>query len=71
MWLGNAAPTPQECIEFVDYAYQPSLREQDISAIVEEMGKVDEVKAITSMLHARQKTAEMYQLSSKCLQRVL
>ncbi len=54
--LENAAPTPQERIEFVDYVLTSYLEwNKSISAIVEEMGKVDEVKAIISMLHARQK----------------
>lgn len=70
--LENAAPTPQERIEFVDYVLASYLEwNKSISAIVEEMGKVDEVKAIISMLHARQKdrrnTTEVLEMSSKSL----
>ena len=70
--LENAAPTPQERIEFVDYVLTSYLEwNKSISAIVEEMGKVDEVKAIISMLHARQKdrrnTTEVLEMSSKSL----
>lgn len=70
--LENAAPTPQERIEFVDYVLASYLEwSKSISAIVEEMGKVDEVKAIISMLHARQKdrqnTTEVLEMSSKSL----
>ena len=70
--LENAAPTSQERIEFVDYVLASYLEwNKSISAIVEEMGKVDEVKAIISMLHARQKdrrnTTEVLEMSSKSL----
>ena len=70
--LENAASTPQERIEFVDYVLTSYLEwNKSISAIVEEMGKVDEVKAIISMLHARQKdrrnTTEVLEMSSKSL----
>jgi len=70
--LENVAPTPQERIEFVDYVLTSYLEwNKSISAIVEEMGKVDEVKAIISMLHARQKdrrnTTEVLEMSSKSL----
>ena len=70
--LENAAPTPQERIEFVDYVLASYLEwNKSISTIVEEMGKVDEVKAIISMLHARQKdrqnTTEVLEMSSKSL----
>ena len=70
--LENAAPTPQERIEFVDYVLASYLEwNKSISAIVEEMGKVDEVKAIISILHARQKdrrnTTEVLEMSSKSL----
>lgn len=70
--LEKAAPTPQERIEFVDYVLASYLEwNKSISAIVEEMGKVDEVKAIISMLHARQKdrqnTTEVLEMSSKSL----
>ncbi len=70
--LENAAPTPQERIEFVDYVLASYLEwNKSISAIVDEMGKVDEVKAIISMLHARQKdrqnTTEVLEMSSKSL----
>ena len=70
--LENAAPTPQERIEFVDYVLTSYLEwNKSISAIVEEMGKVDEVKAIISRLHARQKdrrnTTEVLEMSSKSL----
>lgn len=70
--LENAASTPQERIEFVDYVLTSYLEwNKSISAIVEEMGKVDEVKAIISMLHAHQKdrrnTTEVLEMSSKSL----
>lgn len=70
--LENVAPTPQERIEFVDYVLTSYLEwNKSMSAIVEEMGKVDEVKAIISMLHARQKdrrnTTEVLEMSSKSL----
>ncbi|WP_314952681.1 nitrilase-related carbon-nitrogen hydrolase [Lancefieldella parvula] len=70
--LGNAASTPQERIEFVDYVLTSYLEwNKSISAIVEEMGKVDEVKAIISMLHAHQKDrrniTEVLEMSSKSL----
>lgn len=70
--LENAAPTPQERIEFVDYVLASYLEwNKSISAIVEEMGKVDEVKTIISMLHRRQKdrrnTTEILEMSSKSL----
>ena len=70
--LENAAPTSQERIEFVDYVLASYLEwNKSISAIVEEMGKMDEVKAIISMLHARQKdrrnTTEVLEMSSKSL----
>ena len=70
--LENVAPTPQERIEFVDYVLTSYLEwNKSISAIVEEMGKVDEVKTIISMLHARQKdrrnTTEVLEMSSKSL----
>lgn len=70
--LENAASTPQERIEFVDYVLASYLEwNKSISAIVEEMGKVDEVKAIISILHARQKdrrnTTEVLEMSSKSL----
>lgn len=70
--LENAASTPQERIEFVDYVLTSYLEwNKSITAIVEEMGKVDEVKAIISMLHAHQKdrrnTTEVLEMSSKSL----
>lgn len=70
--LENAASTPQKRIEFVDYVLTSYLEwNKSISAIVEEMGKVDEVKAIISMLHAHQKdrrnTTEVLEMSSKSL----
>lgn len=70
--LENAASTPQERVEFVDYVLTSYLEwNKSISAIVEEMGKVDEVKAIISMLHAHQKdrrnTTEVLEMSSKSL----
>ena len=70
--LENAASTSQERIEFVDYVLTSYLEwNKSISAIVEEMGKVDEVKAIISMLHAHQKdrrnTTEVLEMSSKSL----
>lgn len=70
--LENAVSTPQERIEFVDYVLTSYLEwNKSISAIVEEMGKVDEVKAIISMLHAHQKdrrnTTEVLEMSSKSL----
>lgn len=70
--LENAASTPQERIEFVDYVLTSYLEwNKSISAIVEEMGKVDEVKAIISMLHTHQKdrrnTTEVLEMSSKSL----
>lgn len=70
--LENAASTPQERIEFVDYVLTSYLEwNKSISAIVEEMEKVDEVKAIISMLHAHQKdrrnTTEVLEMSSKSL----
>lgn len=70
--LENAASTPQERIEFVDYVLTSYLEwNKSISAIVEEMGKVDEVKAVISMLHAHQKdrrnTTEVLEMSSKSL----
>ncbi len=70
--LENAASTPQERIEFVDYVLTSYLEwNKSISAIVEETGKVDEVKAIISMLHAHQRdrrnTTEVLEMSSKSL----
>ena len=70
--LENAASTPQKRIEFVDYVLTSYLEwNKSISAIVEEMGKVDEVKAIISMLHTHQKdrrnTTEVLEMSSKSL----
>ena len=70
--LENVASTSQERIEFVDYVLTSYLEwNKSISAIVEEMGKVDEVKAIISMLHAHQKdrrnTTEVLEMSSKTL----
>ena len=70
--LENAASTPRERIEFVDYVLTSYLEwNKSISAIVEEMGKVDEVKAIISMLHTHQKdrrnTTEVLEMSSKSL----
>jgi len=70
--LENVTSTPQERIEFVDYVLTSYLEwNKSITAIVEEMGKVDEVKAIISMLHAHQKdrrnTTEVLEMSSKSL----
>ncbi len=74
---GNSAckSTVLDAIEFVDYVLTSYLEwNKSISAIVEEMGKVDEVKAIISMLHAHQKdrrnTTEVLEMSSKSTCRV-
>ncbi len=72
MGLENVAPTPQERIELVDYVLTSYLSgNKSIFCHCGRMGKVDEVKAIISMLHARQKdrrnTTEVLEMSSKSL----
>ena len=70
--LENAAPTPQERIEFVDYVLTSYLEwNKSISAIVEEMGKVTRSKQLFLCSTPAKKTAEIPLRFWKCLQRVL